>query len=62
MDKNTARSQEDVCTYHTRNVKDSPHKGKKKKKGLIYLDEIGVDVVCVIFRCGERELYSAVVN
>lgn len=29
---------------------------------LIYLDEIGVDVVCVIFSEGEREPYSGVVN
>lgn len=29
---------------------------------FVYLDETGVDVVCVIFSCGESELYSAVVN
>lgn len=32
------------------------------KTGFIYLDEAGVDVVCVIFGCDESELYSAVVN
>lgn len=29
---------------------------------LVYLDKIGIDVVCVILRRSQSELYSAVVN